>query len=78
MQRNPEEISLKEEIGKKLIAIADNVSYQDKLDFCEATEYGISTVYNYLNGHVTNIDVAMKMLDFFKRKIMEKAGIINA
>ena len=72
MQANEIKLSAKERLGRELKSISEDVSINDKIAFMQEFGKKKSTVSDYLRGHVLNIDVAMEMLLFFRKKIQER------
>lgn len=77
MQAEVQGFSHKEKLGEELKILAPNVSHEDKRAFLSNSKYRKSTVSAYLNGHVSNIDTAMEMLLFFRKRIEARDKVIS-
>lgn len=53
----------------QLREIAPNVSRSDKRDAARECEVSIMTIHRYLSDDVRELDTALKILRFFKRRI---------
>jgi len=77
MQANEIKLSTKERLGRELKSISEEVTAEDRQMFTDEYGYKRSTISDYIRGHVYNIDVAMKMLLFFRSRIAERHRIIE-
>jgi len=78
MQGKQQGLSQIEKLSEELEALAPNISSKDKIEFVNNSIYRKSTISAYLNGHGLNIDTAMEMLLFFRKRIAEREKVINA
>ena len=77
MQANEIKLTTKERLGRELKALAEEITAEDKQRFMAEYDYRKSTVSDYIRGYVYNIDVAMKMLLFFRARIAERERLIE-
>lgn len=77
MQTTEIKLSTKERLGREIKALGEEVTVSDKQAFMEETGYKKSTISDYMRGYVSNIDLAMKMLLFFRSRIAERQRIIE-
>ena len=78
MQRSHEDLTQKERIASLLMAINKNVTEKDRADFLSGNGTTRSTLSNYMNGKVANLDLAVKMLQFFQKRIAEREELLHA
>lgn len=64
-------------ITQALLKLAPNVTATDRSECSKKLRISKVTICYYLNGRVTNNDVGLKMVAFFKTAIAKKAAKIN-
>lgn len=67
---------MKKQIAHKLMNIKKHVSANDRKEARTSLDIASSTVHNYLSGKVSDIDLGIELLDFFRTKIAEKKRLI--
>jgi hypothetical protein len=70
-------LSQKETLNNELTNIREDISDKDKRDFKDAHGVTLTTISGYLNGKAASIELALKMLLFFREKIAARAALIN-
>lgn len=58
-----------ERLGAELLKLKADVTAQDRIDAQAELSRTKATVSKYLNGTVLDNDMAVKMIEFFKKKI---------
>lgn len=58
--------------------LSGDVTETDRVEFCNEFDFGSSTVSSYLNGKVYNLDTAVTMLAFFRKKIAAREKLLKA
>lgn len=69
--------SQKDKVTRMLIDLAINVTREDRVEFVEMFPVSEATISNYLNGRVSSLDTAFKMLQYFQKKIDEREKVIS-
>lgn len=70
-------LSQKDTLNNELTKISGDVTDKDKREFTEEHDTSLTTISGYLNGKVASIELALKMLLFFRKKIAERDALIN-
>lgn len=68
----------KERVASELMEINKDLTEKDRADFRDEERVSGTTLSLYMNGKVANIDLAIKMLLFFRNRIQEREKLINA
>lgn len=58
-----------ERANEELVELAPNVTASDRQEAIATKEYSAFTIVQYLNGRGKNLDTAMKLIQFFRKKI---------
>lgn len=66
----------KDNLIKSLQDIAHQVSGSDKLKAANELQLSVATIYNYLKGEVSNIPTAEAILNFLRKEVKRKEGMI--
>lgn len=61
----------------ELLSISADVTEKDRKEYMDKYKRGATTVSNYLNGKVFNVDTAAEMLVFFRAQIAERNKLIH-
>lgn len=77
MQVINEHISQKDRISKLLMELNTKITESDRDDFFKKKNISKVTISNYMNGKGSNIDTAMEMLLFFRKKIEDREKLIG-
>lgn len=77
MQHPQQELTQKERLGQKFLAIKPDVSIDDRKAYMLTHHKTASTVSWYLNGKVKDIDTGLQMYEFFKQRIEARELQIN-
>lgn len=64
-------------IAQALLRLAPNVTAQDRTNCAKKLKISKVSICYYLNGKVTNNEKGLKMVEFFKNAIAEKAQKIE-
>ena len=72
-----ENLTQKDRLAIELKKIKSDVTAGDRLAYKEETNCSLATVSYYLNGHVSDIDTGVKILNFFRHRIAEREKVIS-
>lgn len=74
MQKN---ISQKEKVAIELIQLNEVITEQDRSDYMKEKSVSRTSLSNYMNGKIFNLDRAIEMLLFFRNRVSEREKLIN-
>lgn len=69
---------LLEMCSRKMKGISENVLGDDRKEAMEVLEVGYWTIHRYLKGDVKNLDLGVKMYEFFQNKIDNRKRVLTA
>lgn len=70
-------LSHKEILSNKLIEIEKDITRLDRIEFLKEKSISRFTLYNYLNGDVGSVELAIEMLEFFTPRVKARKEQID-
>lgn len=64
-------------LSEKLLQIKVDVTKDDRTEAVKQLGLTIQTISNYLNGKVWENDTAVKLIEFFSKRIAKREKVIN-
>ena len=77
MKTKVKNLTQKDRFAAELLSISPDVTENDRKEFMKKHKKGVTMVSNYLNGKVANVDIATKMLLFFREKIEQRNNVLQ-
>jgi hypothetical protein len=67
----------KEQFSIALLQIKKDVTKEDRINCAKEVNRSKRTINEYVNGHVYDVDIAVKVLKFLKSKIVKRADALK-
>lgn len=77
MQGQRKNLSQRELLADKLVNMSIDVTANDREALCQEEGFSKSTISDYLNGTVRDNDTAVKMIQFFQKRINDRYEALN-
>lgn len=64
-------------LGERLLEIKVDVTKSDRDEAVKQLKYTPQTISHYLNGRVWSSDTAVKLIEFFSKRIAKREKLVN-